>query len=422
MQFVRAAYPPVGPEKGSLLYPHYLSTPIGYGSPLVPAVADDGFPPGLAPRPACQRDSDLLQNYLYDNQHPADCKTKKLLVRRHAPGYGLFAGLGFSSNMVFLSAILGRTLIDLSKNSYFAGACPSEGADCVFQPLSSCTAQDFEESEVCYEPSCWETARVISIDRARKTDFMPCAPTEWPKERCNKDGGPKIHRALRDILPQLGPHGEQWLQQEMSRYLTRPNPTLAAFVERQMQKLQLGPDLIGVHIRHGDKNEGIQYPIRAYGLVLRRAIQVTGIKTVLVGSDNPAAFAELPRWVDLPGVRYTELDFGDNPIVFSAAQAQRLGKKHSIGLHLAAQTVMFVQARAYIGTRSSNQGQLVFAMQGNDCAQQKLDFDMGGDMFYNSWYCRGDIQHAGREWMCSLKKPAEPNNYLWEWGGARTQC
>lgn len=87
-QFVRAAYPPVGPERGSLFDASFLDTPIAYGTPLVPQKDRDGFPEGFVPRPACQKETDILQNYIYENQHPGDCKTKKLFVRRHLPGYG----------------------------------------------------------------------------------------------------------------------------------------------------------------------------------------------------------------------------------------------------------------------------------------------------------------------------------------------
>lgn len=278
MSFVRAAYPPVGPELGSVLDPSFLSTPIAYGTAFVPAGDDSPIPAGFIPRPACQKDSDILQSYIYSNQHPENCKTKKLLVRKHMPGYGLFAGLGLSSNYLFLAATLERTLVDLSPNTYFTGNCPSNGLDCAFLPVSNCTAGDYSESEVCYDRSCFDNARVISIDRLGLNDFLPLAPTEFPVHRCSKEG-PHVKRTLNDILPELGPHGEQFFQGEFSRYLTRPNKRLSAYAAEQMQKLGITDQLIGVHIRHGDKiGEGIQFPTRAYGLVVRRAIQVTGIK------------------------------------------------------------------------------------------------------------------------------------------------
>lgn len=280
MQFVRSIYPPVGPEKGSSLDASYLSTPIAYGTAFVPEQPEeDGMPSGLTPRPACQRQIDILQNHIYKNQHPANCKTAKLFVRRHMPGYGLYAGLGLGSNYLFLASILGRTLIDLSPNTYFTGNCPSNNLECAFLPLSNCTAADFSESEVCYTDDCFSTARVISIDRKGLTDFLPCAATEYPRERCNRNGGPPITASLRDILPELGPHGEQFLQGEYSRYLTRPNKRLSEFAAQRMAELDLDRDTIGVHIRHGDKySEGMLIPVQAYGLVVRRAIQITGIK------------------------------------------------------------------------------------------------------------------------------------------------
>lgn len=417
-QFARAVYPPVGPEKGSIWDGSWFDTPVAYGTHHVPAREDDGFPTGFVPRPACQKDIDALQNYIYSNQHPADCKTKKLFVRRHMPGYGLFAGLGLSSNYIFLAAVLGRTLIDLSPNTYFTGNCASNNLECAFLPVSSCTADDFTESEVCYDESCWDTARVISIDRSRLNDFLPCAPTEYPKERCQ---GPPISSSLHELVPGLtAAHGEHFFQTEFSRYLTRPNAALAEFTAARMQELGVTDQLIAVHVRHGDKQEGIQFPTRAYSLVVRRVVQITGIKTVFIGSDDKSVYEELPKWVDLPNIRYVWLD-DPNPIVFSANQAKSKGH-NTIGMYLMTQTAIASQAAAYIGTRSSNAGQLVYALQQNDCTRQKIAYDMYGDLFYNSWYCRGDIQHAGREWMCALQKPEKDEGLIWKWGGARTEC
>jgi len=420
-QFVRAVYPPVGPEKGSLLDPSFLDTPIAYGTSHVPEKPEDGMPTGFVTRPACQKDSDILQNYVYANQHPTNCRTKKLFVRRHMPGYGLFAGLGLSSNYVFLAAVLGRTLIDLSPNTYFTGNCPSNNLECAFLPISNCTSADFEESEICYSQNCFESARVVSIDKMTLTDFLPCAPTEHPVQRCNTNGGPKVTRNLHQILPELGPAGEQFFQQEFSRYITRPNARLTEYATKVMHDLGITDRLIGVHVRHGDKQEGIQFPTEAYGLVVRRTIQVTGIKTVYIGSDDKSVYADLPKYVNLPDIKYTYQDPDANPIVFSANQAREKGA-NTIGLSLMAQTIIMVNAQAYIGTRSSNAGQIVYAMQGNDCSRQKIAFDMYGDLFYNSWYCRGDIQHAGREWMCALKPPEKNKGLIWQFGGAKTEC
>lgn len=146
------------------------------------------------------------------------------------------------------------------------------------------------------------------------------------------------------------------------------------------------------------------------------------LKTVFIGSDDKSVYGDLPKWVDLPNIRYVYLDPDANPIVFSANQARGHGA-NTIGLALMAQTIIMTQAAGgYVGTRSSNAGQIVYAMQSNDCARQKINYDMYGDLFYNSWYCRGDIQHAGREWMCALQKPGKDEGLIWKWGGARTEC
>ena len=284
MPFVRAVYPPVGPELGSTFDAKFLATPVAYGTAFVPAAAPaaPASEQAFIPRPACQKDSDVLQKYIYANQHPENCKTRQLFVRRHMPSYGLFAGLGLSSNYLFLASTLGRTLIDLSPNTYFTGNCPSNGLDCAFLPISNCTAADFSESEVCYNSGCFDSARVISIDHLSLNDYLPCSPTEFPVQRCSKDG-PRPTKSLHQILPELSlAHGEQFFQGEFSRYLTRPNKRLSEFAAQQMKQLKLTDQLIGVHIRHGDKiGEGIQFPTQAYGLVIRRAVQVTGIKVTI---------------------------------------------------------------------------------------------------------------------------------------------
>jgi hypothetical protein len=437
MQFVRAAYPPVGPEIGSPLFGDYFETPISYGSPTSPAVILSGHAASAAAaltvsqplRPACQRDTDLLQSFIYANQHPTDCRTARLFVRRYMPLYGLFAGLGHGANYIFLATIVGRTLVDLSANTYFTGNCAKNNAECAFLPVTSCTEHDFEEEEVCYTKACFETARVISLDRTILNDYLPCAPTEFPHGRCNLYGGPLITRSLHQLIPSLKAHGEQWLQQEFSRFQTRPNPALASYTANEMRQHALTAEIIGVHIRHGDKQEGMQFPTAAYALVVKRAIQITGIKVVFIGSDDLRVYDELPTMVNLQGIRYAWLNTSVNPIVFSAAEARDRGN-NTIGMSLMAQTIIFAQASVYIGTRTSNAGQLVYALAGADCTREpKIAYDMYGDLFYNSWYCRRDIVHAGREWMCALTPPAEEptvkgkrKNLIWGFGGARTQC
>jgi hypothetical protein len=74
---------------------------------------------------------------------------------------------------------------------------------------------------------------------------------------------------------------------------------------------------------------------------VKRATEVTSIKTVFLGSSDPSVYAELPPWVGLEGVRCVHMN-DSNLIVFSAvdAGAQKNGNT-TVGMFLVAQTIIF---------------------------------------------------------------------------------
>jgi hypothetical protein len=132
------------------------------------------FPPtgeeaGPLPRPVCQANSDLFQRFLQAKQFPSDCRTVPILLRRRMepPTHGFYDGLRYANHMQH-ATLAGRVYIDASENAYLSDICPSKNLECLFRPITSCSMRDIDEEEICYEPSCFATARVVSFDQLRQ--------------------------------------------------------------------------------------------------------------------------------------------------------------------------------------------------------------------------------------------------------------
>jgi hypothetical protein len=188
--------------------------------------------------------------------------------------------------------------------------------------------------------------------------------------------------------------------------------------------------MIGVHVRHGDFiNGGIQFPTIAYAHMLRRLVEITGITTIFIGTDDDRVYKELPEFMagefrghpGTPPLTFAHIPREEAGVLYDASAdgAEKYGK---LGLALSAQLILFSMSEVYLGTRVSQQGSLVQDLHALDCSRQKLYVDMSADTYSDGLYFSSRVtdQHAGREWMCAIEPTPEgqPDSLIWQWRGA----
>ena len=98
-----------------------------------------------------------------------------------------------------------------------------------------------------------------------------------------------------------------WWLQQLVGYVARPSDRVHRFAEELAEKMNLSSDAgvvgypqahvgyIGVHIRRGDKmSEAVTHETRSYAHAVRDASEALGVTSVLLATDDPTAYSELP--------------------------------------------------------------------------------------------------------------------------------
>jgi hypothetical protein len=340
-------------------------------------------------------DQFAFQQALFRHQFPANCTVARFLITTQSWDWGLFSAFSIKSRYLHHALVLDRIFLDRSTNKYFQGMCSANNFDCVFERLSNCSIDS--STIVCRDPSCWNDAKVVEL--SFRGDSLPCPVHMNPSRHCE---GPDVKRSIESLTNLSRRHGIYFYQTELTRFLTRLLPGAREFYWSFRQQLRLFPQMISVHVRHGDKKEGIQHPTVAYIKVIRKLSLVYGLNTIFIGSDDNSAMTQISE--AFPDFRVIFLPNSAFPNVHAARDISANPLLTNYTLQLISQVFMFASSEIYVGTRSSNIGVFVAEMQGFDCMRMSYFHDMDGDVYFNGWYGYSENEHVGSDMVCQYEQ------------------
>ena len=270
---------------------------------LVGSHACGGAVPGLAAsiqdlgEGACS----LLQ-HLWDRQHPADCRTARLLIL----DFEGFQGDGFGSVVHTTASALAeaffenRTLVfGPTALAYKPGpwSCPQHDLECYFLPISSCTLSDStpdERAKLYRDPfSDQGRLRVAQEDRGNAAALV--APSDYRKALASDLEGVSGADPDRDLH-------RLWTSL-VYNYVFRPRAEVLRYLYSQSVKLGgagrawARRGAIGVHVRRGDTQyaswKKSVYSLPAYARAIRQLAPLVAAEVVFAATDSPAVVSAL---------------------------------------------------------------------------------------------------------------------------------
>ena len=255
-----------------------------------------GAVPGLASsiRDLGEGACSLLQ-HLWDRQHPADCRTARLLIL----DFEGFQGDGFGSVVHTTASALAeaffenRTLVfGPTALAYKPGpwSCPQHDLECYFLPISSCTLSDStpdERAELYRDPfSDQGRLRVAQEDRGNAAALV--APSDYRKALASDlegVGGADPDRDLHRLWTSL-----------VYNYVFRPRAEVLRYLYSQSVKLGGAGRVwarrgaIGVHVRRGDTQyaswKKSVYSLPAYARAIRELAPLVAAEVVFAATDR----------------------------------------------------------------------------------------------------------------------------------------
>lgn len=324
-------------------------------------------------------DSAKLQAALRTWQHPTECTVARTRVYRDWRN-----GLGAQ-----LSSLVGAWAAALAKDDLArvnaratvllaAGGmryankalCPSRDLTCYFEPLSSCDA-----------PS-----RTTGVKEARAAK-TPAA----------------LAVRLSDQLGLSRTRDKWWLRMELTRYIFRPNAAtlgmLAAVREEMRLRAPSGDDsalrpasavqegaeaaseaderrtdeLVALHVRRGDKRDlgakerGEPFSDSMYVAAAAAVAEASGARGFLLASSEPSTLSRLPPLLRaatglptyvMPAHHFVQVPEGKTPHQVVETTRQE-GAGRDEGRSQLVQLMLLAECRAFVGTVTSNFGQLV---------------------------------------------------------------
>jgi hypothetical protein len=292
------------------------------------------------------------QTYLYDLQHPATCN--RVLVFGGEYWWGLGADLHTKAQSMGISVGINRTAIIGRPDWTWAriDMCKEEkyGADCWFQPYSSCSPDQLPE---------WTNAPVwTGFNDGNNAPVLRC---EIGNTVLN-DG--VIHRVT--YVPPIFSHKDNfWWHAQTSKYLTRPNARTLALVKSEQIKIfggdgSLPHPIISLFIRHGDKWKEAQLKtVKEHMDTVMPIADRHNIRLLYVGTDDQTALDELKRDY---GSRFKiyYIDTRREPENHTATTPMEYMKNNWEIMRVSLiDLYVQIQGDVFVGTRSSNWCRLI---------------------------------------------------------------
>ena len=262
-----------------------------------------GAVPGLAASIGELGDgSCAVLQHIWHLQHPADCRTARLLVL----DFDGFQGDGFGSIVHSTASALAEAFFE-NRTLVFGGtalpykpgpwSCPQHDLECYFRPLSSCTLSDStpaERAKLYLDPFSDEgRLRIAQEDRGNAAALV--APSDYRsalimdlENMAGASPSADLHRLWTSLV---------------YNYVFRPRAEVLKYLYKQTVKLggagrrwaQRGA--VGVHVRRGDTQyaswKKSVYPISRYITAIREMAPLISAEVVLVATDSPTAGREL---------------------------------------------------------------------------------------------------------------------------------
>ena len=270
---------------------------------LAGSSACGGAVPGLAAsvRELGEGACSLLQ-HLWDVQHPADCRTARLLVL----DFDGFQGDGFGSIVHSTASALAqafyenRTLVfGATPLPYKPGpwSCPEHDLECYFRRLSSCTLSDSTAAERAklYEDPFSDEARLRLANEERGNVAALVAPSDY------RSALAADLEALAGARPSADVH-RMWTSL-VYNYVFRPRPEVMNYLYKQTVRLGgagrtwARRGAVGVHVRRGDTQYAAWkksvYPMSAYLTAIKEVAPLISADVVFAATDSPNVEREL---------------------------------------------------------------------------------------------------------------------------------
>ena len=243
----------------------------------------------------------LLQ-HLWDTQHPADCRTARLLVM----DFDGFQGDGFGSLVHTTASALAqafyenRTLVfGATPLPYKPGpwSCPEHDLECYFLKLSSCTLSDSTAAERAqlYQDPFSDEARLRLANEERGNVAALVAPSDYRSALAADFEGQTGARPSADVH-------RMWTSL-VYNYVFRPRPEVQNYLYQQTVRFGGGGrawahrGAVGVHIRRGDTQyadwKKSVYPMSAYLTAIREVAPLVSAAVVFAATDSPDVEQEL---------------------------------------------------------------------------------------------------------------------------------
>ena len=197
-----------------------------------------------------------------------------------------------------------------------------------------------------------------------------CPPAAAPRRAKGRKSPPLLPGLLTQQLALRRPRDGWWVRKELTRYLLRPNGRTsdALHAVRDEVGLPATGTWIALHVRRGDKRDqgaaerGEPFSDDMYARAARAVAAAVGADSVLLASSEPATLERLPRLLaplrtySMPARYFIAVPEGKEAahVVERAAQAEQ-----DEGRSLVVQLLLLAQAAAFVGTGTSNLGQLV---------------------------------------------------------------
>ena len=233
---------------------------------------------------AWDQDAARFRKYVERIQHPPRCDSRA----RDWGGwkFGLGSQLHVMRNTMLFTLHKNESLVWSAHTTKYISRkrCAAQDFSCVFQEISGC----------------------------KNSSATPLLPAKFPS---GHPEGPYDQicpgftgTLFRNRAGLRGHYPIAFYTSLLMEHIMRPNADLLAF--RLKIKRELGfnaSTTIGLHVRHGDKKEGVRYQIKQYADAIRCLASLKGYRTVFVGSDNPKVVPALKARTPPPDTQRAQL-------------------------------------------------------------------------------------------------------------------
>lgn len=221
-------------------------------------------------------DSQNFQNHLYALNHPADCSNVPVLLMKNPTHNQQCTGIGMVFYSHYITALKeayeqGRALV--LKDSFLSYCYFSDrktDSERYVLPPSNCSLQE--------------------VNMSLATEFK--AGAAWFSSIAKP-----LHLKAKSLV---------WFRSNLLKYLFRYTPSFHQHLTNVVKMIKFEKPCIGVHLRRGERgNVGFttvwlaEYPLFDMTDAMRLLREVknrTGINTIVLATDEPTFFKEIPRY------------------------------------------------------------------------------------------------------------------------------